>query len=236
MFKNIIGDIKTVFEKDPAVKSKLEAILCYPGLHAVWMHRIAHFFYQNQFFLIARIISNITRFFTGIEIHPGAQIGRRVFIDHGMGVVIGETAIVGDDCLIYKGVVLGGTSLHKTKRHPTIGKNVVIGTNAAVLGNITIGDNVRIGSSSVVIKDVPANSTVVGIPGRIIKINKPVATLDHDNMPDPVSEAVNYVLKEFELLEKKLKEINHDKNFMSDQNNELQKLKEKLLKEFDDAE
>ncbi len=235
MLKNIHEDIKTIFEKDPAVKNTLEAIFCYPGLHAIWMHRIAHFFYKKREFLTARLISHLNRFLTGIEIHPGAKIGRRVFIDHGMGIVIGETTEIGDDCLIYKGVVLGGTTLEKTKRHPTIGKNVVIGTNASVLGNITIGDNVRIGSSSVVVSNVPDNSTVVGIPGKVIKTEKPTSLLEHGKIPDPVADAVNFFIKEFSMLEEKLKNISHEKDVFSDKKNELEKLKEKLLEEFADS-
>jgi serine O-acetyltransferase len=228
---HIIEDIKTVYAKDPAVKSILEAIFCYPGLHAIWMHRVAHFFYKINLFFIARLISHINRFLTGIEIHPGARFGRRVFIDHGMGVVIGETAVVGDDCLIYKGVVLGGTSLEKTKRHPTLGNNVVVGSNAAVLGAITIGDNVRIGSSSVVIKDVNSNCTVVGIPGRVVKCDEPIEVLEHNKMPDPIADAVSFVIQEFDVLESKLKKISKEKNDTT-HDKEFKNLKEKLLKEF----
>lgn len=173
MFQMIREDIKSVFEKDPAAKNVVEVVLCYPGLHAIWFHRIAHFFYSCKFYTIARLISHLSRFLTGVEIHPGAKIGRRVVIDHGMGVVIGETAEVGDDCLIYKGVVLGGVSLEKKKRHPTIGRNVVIGSNACVLGAITIGDNVKIGSNSVVVKSVPDNVTVVGVPGKVVEYPEP---------------------------------------------------------------
>ncbi len=167
MFERLKEDIQTIFTKDPAVKNTLEAILCYPGLHAIWFHRIAHWFYEKRIYTIARIISHISRHFTGIEIHPGAKIGRRVFIDHGMGVVIGETAEIGDDVLMYQGVVLGGTSLEKKKRHPTIGNNVVIGAGAIVLGAVNIAENARIGAGSVVISDVPSGATVVGVPGRI---------------------------------------------------------------------
>jgi serine O-acetyltransferase len=236
MFKSIKEDIKTIFAKDPAVKNTLEAILCYPGLHALWMHRVAHFFYNKKNFLTARIISNISRWLTGIEIHPGATIGKRVFIDHGMGIVIGETTIIGNDCLLYKGVVLGGTSLAKTKRHPTLGNNVVVGSNAAILGNINIGANSRIGSNSVVIKNVPENSTVVGIPGKIVKRSQPISTLEHDKMPDPVAEAVNYAIKELDILENKLKQINKDQVFSDAQDKELKNLKEKLIKEFSDID
>ncbi|MCX5782817.1 MAG: serine O-acetyltransferase, partial [Elusimicrobia bacterium] len=154
MFKRIIEDVKTVFQRDPAARSTLEVLLCYPGLHAIWMHRISNILWRLKLRLMARILSHITRFFTGVEIHPGAKIGRRFFIDHGMGVVIGETTEIGDDVLIYKGVVLGGTSFEKKKRHPTVGNNVIIGTNAVVLGAITLGDHSRIGAGSVVLHDV----------------------------------------------------------------------------------
>ena len=169
MFKALREDIKNVFAKDPAAKNTLEVILCYPGLHAIWLHRIAHWFYKNKMYTIARIISHINRFITGIEIHPGAQIGRRFFIDHGMGVVIGETAEIGDDVLMYQGVVLGGKSLEKKKRHPTLGNNVTIGAGAIVLGALNIGDNAKIGAGTVVVKDIPPNSTVMGVPGKISK-------------------------------------------------------------------
>jgi serine O-acetyltransferase len=165
-FNRIREDIYNVFSKDPAARSFLEIILCYPGLHALWIHRLAHFLWENKFYLIARIISHISRFFTGIEIHPGAKIGRRFFIDHGMSVVIGETAEIGDDVLIYQGVVLGGVSLNKGKRHPTIGNNVVIGAQAIILGNIEIGHNARIGAGSVVLKDVPPDTTVFGVEAK----------------------------------------------------------------------
>lgn len=167
--KSFMEDVRTVFERDPAAKSFLEVLLCYPGLHAVFSHKIAHFLYEHKFFLIARIISQISRFFTGIEIHPGAVIGRRFFIDHGMGVVIGETAVVGDDVTIYQGVTLGGTGKDKGKRHPTIGNNVTIGSGAKVLGPVTIGDNTKIGAGAVVLKSLSSNITAVGIPAQETK-------------------------------------------------------------------
>ncbi|HDN67463.1 MAG TPA: serine O-acetyltransferase, partial [Firmicutes bacterium] len=169
MLRMIREDIQTVFNRDPAAKSALEVIMCYPGLHAVWLHRVAHWLYRRNRFLVARFISHINRWLTGIEIHPGAKIGRRFFIDHGMGVVIGETAEIGDDCLLYQGVVLGGTSLKKEKRHPTLGNNVVVGAGATILGAIKVGSGAKIGSGSVVIRDVPEGATVVGIPGRVIE-------------------------------------------------------------------
>ncbi len=167
MFKRIAEDIRTAFREDPAARTVMEVVLCYPGLHAIWMHRIAHFFWRHGCKDLARLISHISRFLTGIEIHPGAKIGRRFFIDHGMGIVIGETAEIGDDVLMYQGAVLGGTTREKTKRHPTIGNRVIIGADAVVLGAIKIGDGARVGSGSVVVKPVPAGATVIGVPGRI---------------------------------------------------------------------
>lgn len=189
MFRTIKSDIQTVFDNDPAARSVFEVIFTYAGLHAIWCHRIAHWFYRRRLFTIARIISQINRFFTGIEIHPGAKIGKRFFIDHGMGVVIGETCEIGDDVMLYHGVTLGGSGKEKGKRHPTVGNNVVIGAGAQVLGSIKIGDNSRIGANAVVLKEVPPNSTVVGNPGRVVKRNGVrVDRLDHGDLPDPVIE------------------------------------------------
>ena len=198
-------EIKAAQKKDPAAKSTLEIILLYQGLHALIAHRIAHALYAMHFFFLARLISQIARRATGIEIHPGARIGKRFFIDHGMGVVIGETAIVGDDVLLYQGVTLGGTGLEKGKRHPTIGSNVVIGTGAKVLGNITVGDNSYVGANSVVIKDVPQNSTVVGVPGRITKQDgkKIDVSLDHIHTLDPIMQTIEELEKRLEKLENK---------------------------------
>ena len=193
MFDRIREDIQTVFRKDPAARSWWEVVTCYPGLHAIWMHRIANAFWRHHLYWPARFTSHLNRFLTGIEIHPGATIGRRFFIDHGMGIVIGETAEVGEDVLMYKGAVLGGTSLDKGKRHPTIGNNVVIGSDAIVLGPITVGDNARIGSGAVVVKPVPADSTAVGVPAREVRgphvEPSPEECLDHGRLPDPVAEA-----------------------------------------------
>ena len=186
MFERMKEDINVAFQNDPAARSKLEVILCYPGVHALWLHRISHYLWRKRWTISSRLISHLNRFLTGIEIHPAAEIGRGVFIDHGMGVVIGETAIIGDGCLLYKGVVLGGTTIEKTKRHPNLGKKVVVGSNACILGNITIGDYARIGSGSVVTKDVPPHATVVGVPGRIIKQRKKEeqeVMLDHGQLP-----------------------------------------------------
>lgn len=199
------SDIRAAQKRDPAAKSFIEILLLYQGLHAMVAYRVAHFLYNMRLFFLARYISQLIRFATGIEIHPGARIGKRFFIDHGMGVVIGETAIVGDDVLIYQGVTLGGTGLEKGKRHPTIGSNIVIGAGAKVLGNITVGDNSYIGSNAVVIKDVPPNSTVVGVPGRITKQDgkKIDISLDHIHVLDPLVQTIEDLQKRIENLEKK---------------------------------
>ena len=208
MFKTLREDIQTVFAKDPAASSMAEVIFCYPGLHALWLHRLAHFLWCHRLKFPARFLSYINRFLTGIEIHPGARIGKRFFIDHGSGVVIGETSEIGDDVLMYQGVVLGGTTLKKGKRHPTIGNDVVIGTGAVALGDITIGDGARIGSGSVVVKSVPPGATVVGIPGRTVEDrHKPLLDLEHGRLPDPIAEAIRHVLKEQDKLEKRLKRL-----------------------------
>lgn len=207
--KRIREDIDVIFEQDPAARTYLEVILTYSGLHAVWSHRVAHFFFKRRLFFIARLISQINRFFTGIEIHPGAKIGRRFFIDHGMGVVIGETCEIGDNVTIYQGVTLGGTGHEKGKRHPTIEDNVLIATGAKVLGAITIGENSKVGGGSVVLKDVPPNCTVVGIPGRIVKQDgKRVAQkLDHHILPDPISERLNELENEIKILKKEVMQL-----------------------------
>ena len=215
MFDRIKEDIDSAMAKDPAAKNKIEVFLCYPGLHALWFHRLAQFLYLRGGYVVARVVSHIARFLTGIEIHPGAKIGRRVFIDHGMGIVIGETAEIGDGALLYKGVVLGGTSLEKGKRHPTIGKNVVIGSNACVLGPVKVGDGARIGSGSVVIKDVPRGATVVGIPGKIVERKTSEAMgldFEHGNLPDPIADVVKIMMKMQHELEKRIKtlEKKHD--------------------------
>ena len=196
MFSTIREQIETVFRNDPAARSKLEVLLCYPGLHAILLHRLAHWFFTRNFFVIARLISHFSRWTTGIEIHPGARIGRRFFIDHGMGVVIGETTEIGDDVLLYQGVTLGGTGHEKGKRHPTLGNHVVIGSGAKVLGSIEVGDWVRVGAGSVVVKPVEAHSTVVGIPGRVVAVRgiavarEEEELLEHGHMPDPVGQMI----------------------------------------------
>lgn len=190
MFKYMREDIASVFENDPAARSKIEVVLTYAGLHAIWSHRLAHFFFKKKLYFIARVISQVSRFFTGIEIHPGATIGRNFFIDHGMGVVIGETCEIGDHVTVFQGVTLGGTGKEKGKRHPTIGNYAMIAAGAKVLGNITIGENAKVGSGSVVLKDVPPNSTVVGIPGRVVVKDgrKVKPDLNHSDLPDPIAD------------------------------------------------
>jgi serine O-acetyltransferase len=211
MFKTIRDDIRVIFERDPAARSIIEVLLTYPGLHAILMHRLAHWFYQRKFFLIARIISQVNRFITGIEIHPGAKIGKGLFIDHGMGVVIGETAEVGDNVTIYQGVTLGGTGKETGKRHPTVGNNVVIGSGAKILGSFKIGDNCKIGAGSVVVNPVPPHSTVVGVPGRVViqngsKVEQDI-DLNHNILPDPVAEMLICLQRNVIELEKRLEEI-----------------------------
>lgn len=215
MISRIKKDMKVIFERDPAAKSSLEVILTYPGLHAILLHRIAHSLYQKGLTLPARIISQFSRTITGIEIHPGAQIGEGLFIDHGMGVVIGETAEIGNNVTIYQGVTLGGTGKEKGKRHPTIANNVVISTGAKVLGSITIGNNVKIGAGSVVLKDVADNCTVVGVPGRVVvKDGKKVGTniyseidLQHNKLPDPVADMMLCLQKRLDGLESRMREV-----------------------------
>lgn len=196
MLARIKKDIQVVFARDPAARSVLEVLLCYPGLHAIWLHRIAHYFFKKGWILLPRMISNFARFLTGIEIHPGATIGEGLFIDHGTGVVIGETAELGDNVTLYQGVTLGGTGKEKGKRHPTIGNNVVVASGAKVLGSFKVGDHAKIGAGSVVLKEVPAFSTVVGIPGKVVcqygeKIGRDAiddVDLQHGDLPDPEGE------------------------------------------------
>ncbi len=206
MFSNLREDIQTIFDKDPAAKSIFEIIFLYPGLHALLAHRFAHKLYKWKVPFIPRLVSQVLRFTTGIEIHPGAEIGRRFFIDHGMGVVIGETCIIGDDVLLYQGVTLGGTGKEHGKRHPTLKNNVVVGSGAKVLGNITIGNNVRIGAGSVVITDVPDDSTVVGIPGRVVMHkNEKISQLEHNVIPDPIKDALNVLTDDIKEIKELLK-------------------------------
>ena len=207
----ILKDFQIIFERDPAARNWMEVLCCYPGLHALLLHRLAHQLYRQRVPLIPRLISHLGRFFTGIEIHPGAQIGQGVFIDHGMGVVIGETAIIGDYSLIYQGVTLGGTGKEIGKRHPTIGKNVVVGAGAKVLGNLNIGDNVRIGAGSIVLRHVPSDCTVVGIPGRVVsKSGQRTGVLEHGKLPDTEAAVTRALVDRIEQLEKQLQTLMND--------------------------
>jgi len=207
-FSQMREDVRTVLEHDPAARSRMEIYLCYPGMHAVWFHRVNHWLWNHGCFLIARWWSEVARFLTGIEIHPGATIGRRLFIDHGLGVVIGETAIVGNDVTMYQGVTLGGTGKEQGKRHPTIEDKVVIGGGAKILGNITVGENCRIGAGSVVLRNVPPDSTVVGVPGHIIfREGKRVVITDPKQINDPLSEALAAVATEVSKLQERVRQL-----------------------------
>ena len=205
MFAAIREQVETIFREDPAAKSVIEIVLCYPGFHAALFHRLAHRLYRAGVPFVPRAISQWSRFLTGIEIHPGATIGRRFFIDHGAGVVIGETTVIGDDVLLYQGVTLGGTGNEKGKRHPTIGTNVVIGAGAKVLGGIRIGDNVKIGAGSVVVRPVPDHSTVVGIPGRVVSVRTPQGVLDHGMLPDPEGQEIAELKERVATLEEQIR-------------------------------
>ncbi len=201
------SDVQAVFDNDPAARSRFEVICTYSGLHAIWAHRVAHWLYKKKRYTIARVISQASRFFTGIEIHPGATIGHRLFIDHGMGVVIGETCEIGDDVVLYQGVTLGGTGKEKGKRHPTIGSNVVIASGAKVLGSFKVGDNSRIGANAVVLSEVPANSTVVGFKARVVKRDGiRVDRLDHASLPDPVVDMFRHMQEQIDDLKRLLEE------------------------------
>jgi len=205
---SLIADFRIIFERDPAARNWVEVVFCYPGLQALTIHRFSHQLYRWGLPFIPRLLSQLARFFTGIEIHPGAQIGQSVFIDHGMGVVIGETAIIGDFALIYQGVTLGGTGKESGKRHPTLGENVVVGAGSKVLGNICVGDNVRIGAGSVVLRDVPSDCTVVGVPGRVVhRSGVKVNPLEHGNLPDSEATVIRLLLDRIETLERQVGEL-----------------------------
>src|SRR5579863_6320298 len=229
LFSLIREDVANVMEHDPAAKSRLEVFLCYSGLHAVWFYRINHWFWNHGLFLPARWFSQVARLLTGIEIHPGAKIGRRLFIDHGMGVVIGETTIVGDDVTLYQGVTLGGTGKEHGKRHPTIEDNVVVGGGAKILGNIVVGKNCRIGAGSVVVRNVPENSTVVGVPGHIIfREGKRVVITDPKQINDPLSEALAAVAAEVEKLRARVRKLEGAEETMEPVSVALQHIMEDL--------
>ncbi len=235
MFNTLKEDIRAVFDKDPAARGVLEVFLCYPGFHALWMHRAARWCWIHRLCLLGRWISHVARFLTGIEIHPGAKIGRRFFIDHGMGIVIGETAEIGDDVLLYQGVVLGGTTLEKTKRHPTLGNDVEVGAGAILLGPITVGDGARIGAGSVVVKDVPPGVVVVGVPGRVVEEKRPVIpNLRHGDLPDPVAEAIRVILKEQEAIKEHLQELEAH-GFEEHEAVDLKTRREKVERQFSDG-
>ena len=222
VFKQIREDIRAVFDRDPAARNTLEVVLCYPGLHAIWAHRISHYLYVRDFIVLARLVSHMARFLTGIEIHPGATIGKGFFIDHGMGTVIGETAEIGRNVTVYQGVTLGGTGKEKGKRHPTIGDNVVVATGAKILGSFTVGNDSKIGAGSVVLSEVPPHSTVVGIPGRVVyrfgqKVNACEDTVNpddlaHNNLPDPVEEMLRCLQQHLNRLDEKVNRMEKEKN------------------------
>jgi serine O-acetyltransferase len=218
VLKTLIADFKIIFERDPAARNWLEVLVCYPGLHALWFHRFSHWLHHIGIPFIPRFLSHVSRFLTGIEIHPGATIGCGVFIDHGMGVVIGETAIVGDYALIYQGVTLGGTGKESGKRHPTLGENVIVGTGAKVLGNIQLGNNVRIGAGSVVLRDVPSDCTVVGVPGRVVyRSGERVEPLEHGRLPDSEAQAIRALVDRIESLEQQLQTVQESQQVLQNQ-------------------
>ncbi len=221
MLQTLREDFKVVFERDPAVRSVFEIIFCYPGFHALLFYRLAHSLWKSRLYFLGRLVSHLGRFFTGIQIHPGARIGRGFFIDHGMGVVIGETAEIGDNCTLYHGVTLGGTSWAKEKRHPTLGNNVVVGSGAKILGPFTVGDNSKIGSNSVVVKEVPENSTVVGVPGRIVlsegQKTEAKADLEHGKLPDPEAKAISCLFDQIRALERKVAELTEEQTLLRSQ-------------------
>lgn len=239
MWEYIKEDIRVVFERDPAVRSTWEVVFAYPGFHAVLFHRLAHWLWGHGLTTLARILSHLSRFLTGIEIHPGAKVGRRLFIDHGMGVVIGETAEIGDDVTLYQGVSLAGTSIERGKRHPTLEDWVLIGAGATVLGPITVGRHSRIGAGSVVVDTVPAHATVVGVPGKVVKgegqhtpSGRPIVPLDHANLPDPLFRALSSLLEHAEKMEQRLEELDSRQGSLEDRlaegNEDLERVRELL--------
>lgn len=241
MLSTAIADLRIIFERDPAARNWFEVLFCYPGLQAIFSHRVAHWLYCRKIPFIPRLISHITRFFTGIEIHPGAILCKGILIDHGMGVVIGETAVIGDFALIYQGATLGGTGKETGKRHPTLGKNVIVGAGAKVLGNIQIGDHVRIGAGSVILRDVPSHCTVVGVPGRIVRSNGKLDNpLEHGYLPDAEAQAIRALLDRIKFLEQEIERLKIQSGCSLENSDELeiqeqQVFSNQLIEEFLDG-
>jgi serine O-acetyltransferase len=237
-FETIKEDVQIVFRKDPAARGVMEVLTCYPGLHAIWIHRIAHFLWGKKWFFCARLLSHVSRFLTGIEIHPGAKIGRRFFIDHGSGVVIGETSEIGDEVHLYQGVVLGGVTLQKKKRHPTVGNHVMIGAGTIVLGPITIGDGARIGAASLVIHDVPAEAIAVGVPARLGLgfSGKEIQELTDNKLPDPIAEAFKFLGKQIETMEKRMAEIEQHQGIRVELDQYVEEKKQEIVRMFSSEE
>jgi len=233
-YETIKEDIQTIFKKDPAARGLMEVLTCYPGLHAIWMHRIAHFLWRRKCYFCARLLSHISRFLTGIEIHPGAKIGRRFFIDHGSGVVIGETSEIGDDVLIYQGVIFGGVTLQKKKRHPTVGNQVMIGAGTIILGPIVIGNGARIGAASLVIHDVPIGAIVVGVPARLGLgfSGKEIQELTDNRLPDPTAEAVQFLGKQIETLERRMADIEQSQGIRVELDQYVEEKKKEIMRMF----
>lgn len=234
LYQTIKEDILTIFKKDPAIKGLMEALFCYPGLHAVWIYRLAHFIWRKNLYFSARLLSHVARFLTDIEIHPGAVIGRRFFIDHGAGVVIGETAEIGDDVLMYQGVILGGVTLQKKKRHPTIGNNVMIGAGTIVLGPIHIGNGARIGAASLVIKDVPAHAVAIGVPARLGMgfSGKELQDITENRLPDPIADAFKFLGRQVESIEKRLIEIERQEGIKTELYQYVEEKKQEIMRMF----
>ena len=233
-YQTIKEDVRTVFKKDPAARGVMEILTCYPGLHAIWMHRIAHFLWRKNRTFYARLLSHIARFLTNIEIHPGAGIGHRFFIDHGAGVVIGETAEIGDDVLMYQGVILGGVTLQKKKRHPTIGNNVMIGAGTIILGPIHIGDGARIGAASLVIKDVPAHAVAIGVPARLGMgfSGRELQEITENRLPDPIADAFKILSGQIETMENRLAEVERHQGIQAELDLFVEEKKQEIMRIF----
>ena len=238
IYESMKEDVQTVFRKDPAARSMLEVLTCYPGLHAIWMHRIAHLLWRQELWFCARLLSHINRFLTGIEIHPGAEIGRRFFVDHGSGVVIGETSEIGDDVHLYQGVVLGGVTLQKKKRHPTVGNHVMIGAGTIVLGPIAIGDGARIGAASLVIHDVPAEAIAVGVPARLGLgfSGKEIREMTDSKLPDPIAEAFKFLGRQIQTLEERMAEIEQHQGIKVELDQYVEEKKQEIMRVFSSEE